>query len=254
MQACVIALLAALVTACAVLTPLQQRAIDQASARVQLGRASASAEVLQLESSGFLSSFYTGGGQPAQALTPDQLYDEVPAPIAQAFGRPIGGQYLRVSMSDPRPSEGVLAWRTDACAHVRLVTGQCPEGARQIAVSTADAHLFGWDVGATVTVLEVQPSDAREKPRRMALTVAGTPDCRQRRPRYIFYKRNGEMDGDQSRVQEVMGNACILDIPMTQIDGMKLLRFSVPMLTQDAVVMELSLEGFDASRLGPGRS
>jgi hypothetical protein len=89
---------------------------------------------------------------------------------------------------------------------------------------------------------------------RVALTVVGTPDCRQRRPRYIFYKRNGEMDGDQSRVQEVMGNACILDIPMTQIDGMRLLRFSVPMLTQNAVVMELSLGGFDASRLGPGRS
>jgi len=88
---------------------------------------------------------------------------------------------------------------------------------------------------------------------RVALTVAGTPDCKLRRPRYIYYKRNNEMDGDQSRVQEVMGSSCIIDIPMTQVDGMKLLRFSVPMLTQDAVVMELSLEGFDSSRLGAFR-
>jgi hypothetical protein len=89
---------------------------------------------------------------------------------------------------------------------------------------------------------------------RVALTVTGTPDCRQRRPRYIYYKRNDEMNGDLSRVQEVMGSTCLFDIPMTQIDGMRLLRFSVPMLTQDAVVMELSLEGFDASRLAANRS
>jgi len=89
---------------------------------------------------------------------------------------------------------------------------------------------------------------------RVALTVAGTPDCRQRRPRYIYYKRNDEMNGDLSRVQEVMGNTCLFDIPMTQIEGMRLLRFSVPMLTQDSVVMELSLEGFDAGRLAANRS
>jgi hypothetical protein len=35
---------------------------------------------------------------------------------------------------------------------------------------------------------------------------------------------------------------------------MRLLRFSVPMLTQDSVVMELSLEGFDANRLATYRS
>ncbi len=174
MQACVIALLAALVTACAILTPLQQRAIDQASARVQLDRASARAEVLQLESSGFLSSFYTGGGQPARALTPDELYEEVPAPIQKAFGRPVEGQYIRVTMSDPRPSQGDVAWRSGACAHVELVTGRCPDGPRQIAISTADADLFGWSVGSAVTVLESQPNDARGEPRRMSLTVTGT--------------------------------------------------------------------------------
>ena len=88
---------------------------------------------------------------------------------------------------------------------------------------------------------------------RVALTVASTPDCRQRRVRYIYVRRNGETGGDLSRVQEVMGNTCLLDIPLTQIEGTRLLRFSVPLLTQDSVVMELSLEGFDINRLGGTR-
>lgn len=89
---------------------------------------------------------------------------------------------------------------------------------------------------------------------RVALTVAATPDCRQRRLRYVYVKRNGERDGDLSTVHEVLGHACIFDIPMIHVDGVRLLRFSVPMLTQDSVVMELSLDGFDVNRLAAGRS
>lgn len=89
---------------------------------------------------------------------------------------------------------------------------------------------------------------------RVALTVAGTPDCRQRRPRYIYVKGNGEMNGDLSKVHEVLGQTCIFDIPSIHVEGMRLLRFSVPMLTQDSVIMELPLDGFDAGRLGANRS
>jgi hypothetical protein len=88
---------------------------------------------------------------------------------------------------------------------------------------------------------------------RVALTVAGTPDCKYQRPRYVFVRNNGEKDGDLSRVQEVMGSTCVLDIPMTQIEGTRLLQFSVPMLTQDFVLIELSLEGFDINRLAAKR-
>lgn len=88
---------------------------------------------------------------------------------------------------------------------------------------------------------------------RIALTVAGTPDCRYRRPRYVIVKRNGEKDGDLSRVQEVLGSTCLLDVPMNQIEGTRLLQFSVPMLTQDSVVIELSLEGLDINRLAANR-
>lgn len=175
-QATVIALLSALVTACALLIPLEQRAIDQASARVELGRASAAAQVLQLESSGYLSSFYTGGGQPARALTPAELYDEVPAAVRRSFGRPVGAQLIGVTMpaSDAGSAAGVLAWREGACAHLRLASGRCPAAAREILVSTADVRSFGWDVGTVLGALESQPNDARQSPRRMSLTVTGT--------------------------------------------------------------------------------
>jgi hypothetical protein len=88
---------------------------------------------------------------------------------------------------------------------------------------------------------------------RVALTVTGTPDCKYRRPRYVFVRRSGEKDGDLSRVQEVVGSTCLLDIPMTQIEGTRLLQFSVPMLTQDFVLIELSLEGLDINRLATNR-
>ena len=88
---------------------------------------------------------------------------------------------------------------------------------------------------------------------RVALTVADAPGCKQRRLRYMYVRSNGETDGDLSTVQEVLGHTCTFDIPMTSVDGIRLLRFSVPMLTRDSVVMELSLEGFDVNRLTAGR-
>lgn len=88
---------------------------------------------------------------------------------------------------------------------------------------------------------------------RVALTVPGTPDCRQRRTRYVYVKSSGERDGDLTRAPELLGNTCLFNIPINQIEGTRLLRFSVPMLTQNSVVMELSLEGLDVNRLAPGR-
>lgn len=88
---------------------------------------------------------------------------------------------------------------------------------------------------------------------RVALTVAGTPDCKYRRPRYVIVRRSGEKEGDLSRVQEVLGNTCLLDVPMHQVEGTRLLQFSVPMLTQDSIVIELSLEGLDINRLAGSR-
>jgi hypothetical protein len=69
----------------------------------------------------------------------------------------------------------------------------------------------------------------------------------------VFVRRSGEKGGDLSRVQEVLGSTCLLDIPMDQIEGTRMLRFSVPMLTQDSITIELPLEGLDINQLGANR-
>ncbi len=89
---------------------------------------------------------------------------------------------------------------------------------------------------------------------RVALIVEGAPDCEARRPRYVYVRRNGTRDGDLRTVHAMKGNACFFDIPMDEIEGTQTLRFSVPMLTRDSVVLELSLEGFNADRLAKNRS
>ena len=89
---------------------------------------------------------------------------------------------------------------------------------------------------------------------RVALTVEGSPDCEHRRPRYMYIRKNGTRDGDLRSVHAMQGHTCIFDIPMGDIEGTQVLRFSVPMLTQDSVVLELSLEGLDVDRLVKNRS
>jgi len=89
---------------------------------------------------------------------------------------------------------------------------------------------------------------------RIALIVAAEPDCEQQRPRYVIVRKDGRRDGDERTVHAMKGRACFLDIPMEQIEGTRLLRFSVPMLAQDFELIELSLDGFNADRLAKNRS
>ena len=88
---------------------------------------------------------------------------------------------------------------------------------------------------------------------RVALVVDGAPDCEYRRPRYVYVRNDGTKDGDVRTIHAMQGNACILDIPMSQIERTRLMRFSVPMLTQDSVLVELSLDGLDVDRLPANR-
>ena len=89
---------------------------------------------------------------------------------------------------------------------------------------------------------------------RFALIVEGVPDCVQRRVRYAYVRNDGTKDGDLRTVHAMQGHACIFDIPMNQIERTRLVRFSVPMLAQDSVLVELSLEGFDVDKLVKNRS
>jgi len=88
---------------------------------------------------------------------------------------------------------------------------------------------------------------------RVALIVDGAPDCQNRRPRYVYVRNDGTKDGDARTIHAMQGTACILDIPMSQIERTRLLRFSVPMLTQDSVLVELPVDGLDVDRLPANR-
>jgi hypothetical protein len=89
---------------------------------------------------------------------------------------------------------------------------------------------------------------------RVALTVDGPPDCENRRLRYMYVRNDGKKDGDVRTVHAMQGHACIVDIPQSQIEGTRLLRFSVPMLTQDSVLVELPIDGLDVDKLVKNRS
>ena len=89
---------------------------------------------------------------------------------------------------------------------------------------------------------------------RVALVVDGPPDCEYRRLRYLYVRNDGKKDGDVRAIHAMQGHACILDIPQSQIDGTRLLRFAVPMLTQDSVLLELPIEGLDVDKLTKNRS
>jgi len=160
-QACVIAALSGLVTACAVVTPLYQRALDQASVQVELDHAAPGATALQLTSSGILPSTFTGTSTPVPALTAAELVELMPPFVHRSFGAPISARYLDLTMPEgaPHPTIGPLLWRTGVCAHLELTAGRCPTAADEIAVSTADAENFGWAAGTQLPALESLPRD-----------------------------------------------------------------------------------------------
>lgn len=178
-----IALLSALVTGCAILTPLYQRALDQASVAVELDRAPAGATALRLTSIGILSNYYSGEGAAVAALTPEQLDDRVPASLRRSFSAAVAARFVRVAIpaGQPHSSDGPLVWREGVCDHLAFTAGRCPSGAGEIAVSTADAANFGWAPGARVGVHEIQPQEIVTPAIAKVLTVSGiysTPEGR----------------------------------------------------------------------------
>jgi hypothetical protein len=175
MQACVIVMLSALVSTCAVFTPLYQRALDQASARSELQRATAGADLLQVVSDGVVPTTINGEDSPIPALSPSALDRELPAKLDRVLVPPVAARFVQLSMPDGtgHPASGSLVWRADACAHVTLLTGACPTGVGQILVSAADAENFGWTTGTTLPTIEEQPKEALDPAATMTLTVTG---------------------------------------------------------------------------------
>lgn len=174
-QACVIAALSALVTACAVLTPLYQRALERASVVVTLDQASSGEGGLQLISDGVVPDISAGIRDNLPPLTTAALFDEIPAKIARRFDRPVDSQSVAVATAPgaDHQSTGPLVWRAGACEHLDLTAGSCPASSGQIAISTADADNFELRPGSRIGVVEDLPPSASVKPATATLTVSG---------------------------------------------------------------------------------
>jgi hypothetical protein len=174
-QAVVIAMLSALVTACAVLTPLYQRALEQASVATELDHAPASSRQLELVSTGVLPDLYSDSDAAIPPLSADQLVGLVPAALRQWFLTPIPAVTLVAATGAGVPvhAEGRLLARAGACDHLRVVAGTCPTAAGQLAVSTADAKNFGWQPGSRVPAIEVLPKGTPGAAAQETFTVSG---------------------------------------------------------------------------------
>jgi hypothetical protein len=146
-QALVVVVLSALVTTCLVLAPLYTRALDQAMVATLLRAAAAQDSGLRLRSA--------SPTEPALALTPDALEELVPDAVRGRFGTPIAGTAVDVRrmplLGEPG---GRLLARDQACDHVRFTAGRCPSAAREIAVSTDQAKVYGLPVGGTLAAGE----------------------------------------------------------------------------------------------------
>ena len=173
LQALVLLALSALITACTVLAPLYDRAMQQALTRLSVDSASASATAVQLRS---LSRFRFGVGSPAlQPASLDQLAGLLPAADRSWFEPRIDGTSLLVTRADltERSPVGVLQWRAGACEHVSWLAGGCPSRDGDIAVTAADRKNFGLKVGSTVSVVEQPAVEQQGTLPTVALRVTG---------------------------------------------------------------------------------
>ena len=125
-QALVLLVLSALITTCAVLAPLYDRAMQQALTRLSVDSAPAGATTIEIRSvSRFTFGLADTGYVPAR---PDDLAGTLPAVARTWFSRRVDGASLLVVGADQTPASpvGALRWRDGACANVVWVAGGCP--------------------------------------------------------------------------------------------------------------------------------
>ena len=175
-QAVVIGLLSALVTACAVFAPLYERALEQALVRSSLSGAPVDASGLSLTSRSL---------DPAQVATTDELEQRVPPRFRAVAGEPVASTRITVQTGvAANAPAGTLLSRQGACEHVSFAQGRCPAGRDEVAVSAADSTAWAWRVGHRVRLFEVVPTvDTATTPSRV-MTVVGV--YRQRPGAYWF--------------------------------------------------------------------
>ena len=167
LQALMLLALSALITACTVLAPLYDRAMQQALTRLTVDAASSSATAIQVAA---MSRFNSGVDIPSYLpASHDELASLLPESARPWFMPRIDASSLTVVRVDraAKSPVGELLWRDGACAHVSWTAGGCPRASGDIAVSAADAKTFALGVGSTIKVEErpriEQPAQAPDR-------------------------------------------------------------------------------------------
>ena len=171
-QALVLLALAAVSTACAVLTPLYDRAMQQALTRQTVDGATSGDTTVEIRS----VSRYAYGDDPDHRPAPhDELATLLPAPVRPWFTPRVDATSVQVVRVDrgAAPAVGPLLWRDGACEHLVWVAGGCPRERGDIAVSPADADNFGLAVGSVLRAGELPTMALPTLPPPVTLRVTG---------------------------------------------------------------------------------
>jgi hypothetical protein len=173
-QAAAIGLLAALVVACAVFTPIYDRAVRQAVARTAVARTDPALAGLRLTGTPSDSGAF---GLPSEQrpMSPERVAATLPTGARASYGAPVLGFAASavVAPGDSTDPVGEAVWRSGECDHVRLLSGTCPSRAGDVLVSAADRREFGYDAGTRLRVRAVPTATVIPRNRTIRVRVTG---------------------------------------------------------------------------------
>ncbi|GAA1964964.1 hypothetical protein GCM10009798_26510 [Nocardioides panacihumi] len=160
-QAITLALLAALLTACAVFAPLYDRSMRQALIDVKLERVSSLDTSVRLSVQALEGVAY----KPGMVPSPEQLAATIPAGVRRDFRAPVTGWTANAD-EDPRHDftlAGDVMWRPGVCDRVRVVAGRCPDRPGEVLISTGDVSsnqlALGQELPVVTQTLTPVPED-----------------------------------------------------------------------------------------------
>lgn len=152
LQGLVVALVSALVAGAAAFAPWYHRLVETSAVQ----------QAFETDAAGSTWSLTAPGAADLAGL--------LPAAGPELFAEPIAGRSAALSWQGERfaaPVTGGLVSRDGLCAHLVLTAGRCPETAGEVAVSEADATLYGLRPGTLLPDASIRRPDAR-------FTVTGT--------------------------------------------------------------------------------
>lgn len=160
-QALLVVVLAAVVTASAVLGPLYARAVEQSVLRNVVADAPATSSTLVVTDD---SDDPTPPGGLLRVVRPE---------LTPQFGAPVRGADVPVELRSPTggAARARLTSRTGVCAHLDVVDGRCPRTAGEALVSARAASVLGVRTG---DVLPVRAGDPAAGGVSSQVTVVGT--------------------------------------------------------------------------------